>query len=117
MAMNSLLVGFPLADSTGVPEVLLQGLQIAPVPGHLDGVADGPLHAAGRGTEPLGHLGVQHLGDGVDYIHVVYRKYDRLAQVLIALYVRRNADLVDDLGDGRFEICVAQCALGRSTSS
>ena len=66
------------------------------------------LDARRRRAEFFRDLGIQHLGDGIDYIHVVYRKYYRLAQVLIALYVRRNADLVDDLGDCRFEICVAR---------
>ena len=31
---------FALGIADGVPEVLLQGFQVAPVPGHLDGVAN-----------------------------------------------------------------------------
>ena len=32
--------GLALGVGDGVAKVLLQGLQVAPVPGHLDGVAD-----------------------------------------------------------------------------
>ena len=48
-----------------VAEEALQGVQISPVPGYLDGVADGPLHPAWGGLEGLGYLGVEDLGDGV----------------------------------------------------
>ena len=40
-------------------------------------------------------LGIQHLGDGVDHIHVVHRDHDGLPQILIALDVSRDADLMD----------------------
>lgn len=92
----------------GVAEEFLQNLDIAAIPRDLDGMAYCTLDARRRCAEFFSDLGIQHLGDGIDYIHVVYRKYYRLAQVLIALYVRRNADLVDDLGDCRFEICIAR---------
>ena len=49
----------------GVAKELLQGVQIAPIPGHFNGMADGPLHSGRRGAEVLGHLRVEHLGDGV----------------------------------------------------
>ena len=48
-----------------VSEEPLEGVQVAPVPGYLDGVADGPLHTAGGGLEGFRHLGVQDLGDGI----------------------------------------------------
>ena len=34
----------------GVAEVAVQGIHIATVPCHLDGVADGPLYSAGGGA-------------------------------------------------------------------
>ena len=34
----------------GIAEVAVEGIHIAPVPRHLNGMADGPLHAAGSGT-------------------------------------------------------------------
>ncbi len=40
--------GLALDAAHRVAEELLEGLHVAPVPGHLDGVADGPLHP-GRG--------------------------------------------------------------------
>ena len=48
-----------------VAEEPLQGVQVAPVPGDFDGVANGTLHPAGGGAEVFGHLRVEHLGDGV----------------------------------------------------
>ena len=57
--------GLSLGVGYRVAKEPLQGIQIASVPCHLDGVADGPLHPAGGGLEGFGHLGVQDLGDGV----------------------------------------------------
>ena len=57
--------GLALGVGHGVPEKALQGVQIPPIPGHLDGVADGPLHPGGGGLECFCHLGVQYLRDGV----------------------------------------------------
>ena len=55
----------PLGIAHGVAKEALQGVQVAPVPGHLDGVANGPLYPAWGGLEGFGHLGVEDLGDGV----------------------------------------------------
>ena len=41
----------------GVAEIRVQGIHIAPVPCHLDGVADGALYSAGGGVVFLGDLG------------------------------------------------------------
>ena len=84
----------------GVAEIAVQGVYVAPVPGHFDGVADGPLHPAGGGVVPLGDVRVQALGHGVDILGVLHGHQDGLPQVLVALDVGRHADLVQDLGDG-----------------
>ena len=55
----SLGVGYRVAKEP------LQCIQIAPIPGDLDGVAEGPLHPGRGGLEGFGYLGIQHLGDGV----------------------------------------------------
>ena len=47
-------------------------------------------------------LMVEHLGDGVDHIHVVDGNDDGFPQVLIALDVGRDADFVDDACDHGF---------------
>ena len=86
----------PLGIAHGIPKEPLQGIQIAPIPGYLDGVADGTLHPAGGRPEGFRYLGIEYLRDGVDYVHVVYRDDDGLPQVLVALDVGGNADLVDD---------------------
>ena len=36
--------GLPLGVTDGVAEEALQGVQVSPVPGYLDGVADGPFY-------------------------------------------------------------------------
>ena len=48
-----------------VAEEALQGIQIASVPGDLDGVSDCPLYPGWGGAECFRHLGVEDLGDGV----------------------------------------------------
>lgn len=46
-----------------VAKEALQGVEIAPVPGDLDGVADGSLHSAWGGAEVFGHLRIENFGD------------------------------------------------------
>ena len=63
---DKLAVGrLPLGIAHGIAEEALQGVQVAPVPGYLDGVANSPLYPAWGGLEGFGHLGVEDLGDGV----------------------------------------------------
>ena len=57
--------GLTLGIADRVAEEPLQSIQVAPIPRHFDGVADGTLHTAGGGLEGLCHLGVQDLGDGI----------------------------------------------------
>ena len=57
--------GLALGVGHRVAEESLQGIQIAPVPGDLDGMANGPLHSTWRGAEGFCDLRVQYLGDGV----------------------------------------------------
>ena len=57
--------GFSLGIADRVSKEPLQRVQIPSVPGHFYGMADGPLHTAGRGLECFCHLGVEYLGDGI----------------------------------------------------
>ena len=57
--------GLALGVGYRIAEEPLQRIQIAPIPGNLNGVANGPLHPAGGGAEILGHLGVEDFGDGI----------------------------------------------------
>ena len=101
---NEFRIGrFSLGIADGIAEKSLQGIQVASVPGHFDGVADSTLDTAGGGLECFCHLGVQYLGDSVDDIHVVYRNDDGFAQVLVAFDMGGNTDLVDDAGDHGFD--------------
>ena len=61
----------------GVAEIRVQGIHIAPVPCHLDGVADGALHPAGGGVVFLGNLRVEALGDGVDVLRLIHGEQGR----------------------------------------
>jgi len=57
--------GLPFGIAHGIPKEPLQGIQIAPIPGYLDGVADGTLHPAGGRPEGFRYLGIEYLRDGV----------------------------------------------------
>ena len=57
--------GLALGVADGVAEEPLQSVQIAPIPGDFNGVADGPLHPAGCGAKVFGYLRIENLGDGV----------------------------------------------------
>ena len=74
----------------GITEVAVEGVHIAPVPCHLDGVADGALHPAGGGAVFLGDFRVQTLGHSVDVLRLVHSEQDGIPQELVALDVGRN---------------------------
>ena len=57
--------GLSLGIADGVAEKPLQGVQVPSVPGHFNGVADGPFDTGWGGAEGFGYLGVEHLGDGI----------------------------------------------------
>ena len=57
--------GLAFGVGNRIAEEPLEGIQVAPVPGNFNGVADGPLHPGWGGAEVFGHLGVEHLRDGV----------------------------------------------------
>ena len=74
----------------GVAEVAVEGVHIAPVPRHLDGMADGALYPAGSGAVFLGDFRVQTLGHGVDVLRLVHGEQDGIPQELVALDVGRD---------------------------
>ena len=84
--------GLALCVGHGVAEEALQGVQIAPIPGDFNGMADGTLHSGWGGAEGFGHLRVEHLGDGVNHIHIVDGDDNGLPQILVALDVGGDAD-------------------------
>ena len=63
--------GFSLGIADGIAEKSLERIQVASIPSYFDGMADGTLHTAGGGLESFCHLGVKHLGDGIDDVHIV----------------------------------------------
>ena len=67
----------------GVAEVAVQGVHIAPVPRHLDGMADGALHPAGGSAVFLGDFRVQALGHSVDVLRLVHGEQNGVPQKLI----------------------------------
>ena len=88
---NELAVGGLAAQVVdGVAEVAVQGVHIAPVPCHLNGMADGALHPAGGGAVALGDLRVQALGHRVDILRLVHREQNGVPQKLVTLDVSRN---------------------------
>ena len=88
---NELAVGGLSAQVVdGVAEVAVQGVHIAAVPRHLDGMADGALHPAGGGAVALGDLRVQALGHRVDILRLVHREQNGVPQKLVTLDVGRH---------------------------
>ena len=81
----------------------MQSVQVTSVPGDFDSVSDGAFHSGRGGLECFRHLGVENLGDGIDHIHIVDCNDDGFSQILVALDVGRDADLVDDAGDQTFD--------------
>ena len=57
--------GFSLGIADCVPEKALEGIQVASVPGYLDGMTDGSLHSGRCGLKCLRYLRVKYLGDGI----------------------------------------------------
>ena len=72
--------GFSLGIADGIAKKSLQGIQIASVPGHFDGMTDGPLHSGRGGLEGLRHLGIEDFRDGVGVLSA------RLGSLLDALF-------------------------------
>ena len=83
----------------GVAEIAVEGLHIAAIPRHFDGVADGALHPAGGGAVGLGNLRIEPLGHRVDVIRLVHGEQDGIPQELIALDVGGHTQLVEQLCD------------------
>ena len=82
--------GFSAQVVDGITEVAVEGVHIATVPCHLDGVADGALHTAGGGAVFLGDFRVEALGHGVDVLRLVHGEQDGIPQELVALDVGRD---------------------------
>ena len=88
---NELRVGgLPSQVVDGIAEVAVEGIHVAAVPRHLDGMADGALHPAGGGAVFLGDLRVQALCHCVDVLRLVHSEKDGVPQELIPLDVGRD---------------------------
>ena len=75
--------GFSAQVMDGIAEVAIEGVYVSPVPRHLDGVADGPLHAAGGSAVFLGDFRVQALGHSVDVLRLVHGEQNGIPQELV----------------------------------
>ena len=96
----------PAGILDGVTEKAVQHVQIAPIPSHLDGMANGTLHAGGGSAVMLGNRGIKNLGNGIDDLVVLDHHNDGTAKILIALDMCGNANLMNDLGDLRLQVSV-----------
>ena len=81
---NELRVGGLTAQvMDGIAKVAIEGIHVSPIPCHLDGMADGPLHPAGGSAVFLGDFRVQALGHGVDVLRLVHGEQDGIPQELV----------------------------------
>ena len=99
-----------------IAEILLQRLDVAPVPCHLDGVADGALHPAGGGAVFLGDLRVQALGHSVDVLRLVHGEQDGIPQELIALDMSGNGIRVGNKSKSKSYYLLVYSVLTKYTS-
>ena len=88
----------------GIAKIGIEDIHIAAVPRHFDGVTDGALHTGGRGIILFGDGRIQHLGHAVDDIRFADGHDDAIPDILVALDMRRDPDLQNDLGHHRFQI-------------
>ena len=87
--------GFSFGVADGVAKEALQGIQIAPIPGNLDGVADSPLYPGWGSAEVFGYLRIEHFRDGIRVPGGPRRGFQKwviwkvFCEGLIALFVAR----------------------------
>ena len=84
--------GLFLGNRHAAAKSAVEGIDATAAPRHLDGMADGALNLAGAGIEAPRDGRVQLLGNAVDAVGLFDHQLDRLAQELVALDVRRNAE-------------------------
>ena len=75
--------GFTAQVMDGIAKVAVEGIHISPIPCHLDGMADGPLHPAGGSTVFLGDFRVQAFCHSVDILRLVHGEQDGIPQELV----------------------------------
>ena len=100
----------------GIAEVAVEGIHIAPVPRHLNGMADGALHAAGSGTVFLGNFRVEALGHSVDVLRLVHGEQDGIPQELIALDMSGNGIRVGNKSKSKSYYLLVYSVLTKYTS-
>ena len=94
--------GFSACGVHGVGEYPCQHVNIASVPCYLDSVADSALNSRRGRLIALCNGGIEQLCDAVYHLIVVYRQHDSGAQIVIALDVSGDSDLMYYLGDSTF---------------
>ena len=100
----------------GIAEVAVEGIHIAPVPRHLNGMADGPLHAAGSGTVFLGNFRVEAFCHSVDVLRLVHGEQDGIPQELIALDMSGNGIRVGNKSKSKSYYLLVYSVLTKYTS-
>ena len=100
----------------GIAEVAVEGIHIAPVPCHLNGMADGALHAAGGGAVFLGNFRVEAFGHSVDVLRLVHGEQDGIPQELIALDMSGNGIRVGNKSKSKSYYLLVYSVLTKYTS-
>ena len=100
----------------GIAEVAVEGIHIAPVPCHLNGMADGALHAAGSGTVFLGNFRVEAFCHSVDVLRLVHGEQDGIPQELIALDMSGNGIRVGNKSKSKSYYLLVYSVLTKYTS-
>ena len=88
----------------GISKIRIERIHVASVPSYLDGVAYCTLDTACGGLVFLRNGRVEDFRDAVDDVTVIDREQYRSAEILIALDVGGDTDLVNDPCDLGFDV-------------
>jgi len=83
----------------GIPKIRIQRIHVASVPRDLNSMTNGTLDAACGGLIFLRNRRVENFRDRINYVRVLDGEEDSGTEILVALDMRGDADLVDDASD------------------
>ena len=97
-------IGVDPAVASG-PLITTVNVLVAAVPCNVDRMAHRAFYAGRRGGELFRHRRIKHFRYPGGGVRVADREENPFTQILITLDMRRYADLVENVGDGAFQMC------------
>ena len=95
-----------------IAEKRIDRVHFAPAPCNFDCMTYGTFYPARGRLMFFCDRRIQDFRDRIQHLHIVDCKDDRIPQILVSLDMRRNSDLVDNIGDISLQITFAiRCRL------